>query len=238
MFAGPNGSGKSLLKQLLRPSLLGVYLNPDELEKQVRLTGYLNLNDYGVTAECDEILSFFRNSPLLFSQGLNQSCDRLAFTDDRLDFSQITINSYFASVAIDFIQRKLIASKQSFTLETVMSHPSKIDLLANAKKEGYRTYLYYIATDDPSINVERVRLRVESGGHDVPENRIISRYHRSLGLLSDAIKNTNRAFIFDNSGNNLGHTFLAEITDGADLTPKSTLIPAWFKQYVLDKFQS
>jgi len=36
VFAGPNGSGKSTLKSVLPPPLLGVYLNPDEIEVQER----------------------------------------------------------------------------------------------------------------------------------------------------------------------------------------------------------
>lgn len=35
MFAGPNGSGKSTLKSVLPPELLGVYLNPDEIEQKI-----------------------------------------------------------------------------------------------------------------------------------------------------------------------------------------------------------
>lgn len=41
MFAGPNGSGKSTLKSVLIPELLGVYLNPDEIEATIKRTGTL-----------------------------------------------------------------------------------------------------------------------------------------------------------------------------------------------------
>ena len=36
MFAGPNGSGKSTLKSYVPVELLGVYLNPDEMESEIR----------------------------------------------------------------------------------------------------------------------------------------------------------------------------------------------------------
>lgn len=102
---------------------------------------------------------------------------------------------------------------------------------------GYRTYLYFIATDDPSINISRVHNRVKLGGHAVPEVRIVQRYHRSLGLLMKAIRHTNRAYIFDNSGDNAdrSHTWLAEVTDGKTLELKTDQIPAWFKRTVLDQ---
>ena len=63
------------------------------------------------------------------------------------------VNSYFASVAGDFLRQKLLAQKISFTFETVMSHPSKVELLAEAQRAGYRTYLYFVATEDPAINI-------------------------------------------------------------------------------------
>lgn len=117
-----------------------------------------------------------------------------------------------------------------------MSHPSKVALLARAQQADYRTYLYYIATDDPAINISRVANRVKLGGHPVPADRIEQRYHRSLALLRDAIRHTNRAYVFDNSGDNADHqhTWLAEITDGQELELKTDLVPAWFQRAVLD----
>lgn len=102
---------------------------------------------------------------------------------------------------------------------------------------GYRTYLYFVATDDPAINVSRVRNRVALKGHDVPKDKIVSRYARSLDLLMDAVRHTNRAYVFDNSGDSKDgtQTWLAEITDGRKLELKTDRIPVWFKRSVLDK---
>jgi len=63
-----------------------------------------------------------------------------------------------------------------------------VELLAQAQRVGYRTYLYFIATDDPEINISRVRNSVKLGGHSVPEDRIAPRYGRSLDLLMEAIR--------------------------------------------------
>ena len=73
----------------------------------------------------------------------------------------------------------------------------------------------------------------------MPEDRIVTRYHRSLELLLDAIHQTNRAYVFDNSGDSKDqkHTWLAEITDGRVLELKSDQMPAWFKRAVLDKIR-
>ena len=240
MFAGPNGSGKSTLKSYLPKELLGVYLNPDEIEQAIRTHGFLDFATFGVTTTADEVLAFFNDSSFLASAGLGEAARQLSFSNNRLDFTKVAVNSYFASVTGDFLRHKLLEQKVSFTFETVMSHPSKVALLAEAQQAGYRTYLYFVATDDPAINISRVRNRVHLGGHDVPEDRIVTRYHRSLELLLDAIHQTNRAYVFDNSGDNKDqkHTWLAEITDGRVLELKSDQIPAWFKRAVLDKIKS
>jgi predicted ABC-type ATPase len=237
MFAGPNGSGKSTLRSYLPTALLGVYLNPDELEQEIRRQGFLDLTAYGVTTAANEVLPFFLNSAFLNSAGLGAAAKQLAFSHDHLDFQKVPLNSYLASVAGDFLRQKLLAQRASFTFETVMSHPSKVEILAKAQQLGYRTYLYFVATDDPAINISRVKSRVKLGGHAVPEDRIETRYYRSLDLLMDAIRHTNRAYVFDNSGDNQEkkHTWLAEVTDGRELELKSDRIPAWFKRAVLDK---
>ena len=235
MFAGPNGSGKSELKQYLRASLLGVYLNPDELEKEIRQQGFLDLAAYGAATTNDEVRSFIMRSPFLRSAGFGDAAAQLGFADGRLSFGGVAVNSYFASVAVDFIRQKLLERKATFTFETVMSHEGKVALLEQAQRAGYRTYLYFIATEDPAINISRVRHRVKEGGHAVPEDKIESRYYRSLDLLMDAIRVTNRAYIFDNSTDSQKHTWIAEITDGRELELKIREIPAWFRRAVLEK---
>lgn len=237
MFAGPNGSGKSELKKYLPPKLLGIYLNPDELEKEMRQQGFLDFSQFGVAVRAEEILPFFTQSEFLIANGLGPSASRLHFTDGKLSFKGVEVNSYLASVAVDFLRQKLLEKKITFTFETVMSHPGKVDILSAAQQAGYRTYLYFIATEDPEINISRVRTRVKLGGHPVPEDKIATRYYRSLDLLMGAIRHTNRAYIFDNSGHEKHHTWLAEITEGKELELKSEQIPAWFKRTVLDKIK-
>ena len=164
MFAGPNGSGKSTLKDYLPAALLGVYLNPDEIEKDVRRRGFLDFSEYGVTTTEIEVLEFFRISELLAKAGLAEAVQTLAFADGRLDFTRVKIDSYLASVATDFLRQRLLIQRSTFTFETVMSHPGKVALLTQAQAAGYRTYLYFVATDDPAINISRVKNRVTLGG--------------------------------------------------------------------------
>lgn len=233
MFAGPNGSGKSTIKSVIRRELLGVYVNPDEIEASIKQDNFLDFGDFDIRTEKGEVLEFFKDSTLLKKANLLEEADNLRFTENRLSFFEVDINSYFASVAADFIRQKLVLGKKSFSFETVMSSPDKVDLLEKSRKFGYRNYLYFVATDNPEINISRVKFRVDSGGHDVPKDKIVSRYFRSLDLLWEAVKITDRAYIFDNSGSKL--SFLAEITDAAKLEIKTETVPQWFKKYVLKK---
>jgi predicted ABC-type ATPase len=234
MFAGPNGSGKSTIKSVIRSELLGVYINPDEIEKDIRNDDFLDLLAFGVRTTSTEILAFFQHSTLLTKADLLDEVEYLSFNDDKLSFHNVIVNSYFASVAADFIRHKLLETGTSFTFETVMSSPDKVAFLQKAQRRGYRTYLYYVATEDPIINILRVQRRVSLGGHPVPEDKIIARYSRSLDLLVDAIRHTNRAYIFDNSTHQ--QIWTAEITEGEFLEMKTDRMPAWFKTAVWDKF--
>ena len=237
MFAGPNGSGKSTLKSVLPLEHLGIYLNPDEIESKIRRHGILSITDFGVTLDADidaRVFAFFNQSKLLHDAGLIAEASKLRAIDGRVDFSDVAMNSYLASVVADFLRQELLRQRVSFTLETVMSSPDKIRLLEQAQQLGYRTYLYFIATDDPTINISRVENRVKQGGHAVPKEKIVQRYYRSLDLLIDAIRHSNRSFVFDNSGHNQKRTWLAEITDGVTLEIKVDQLPAWFIKAVLD----
>ncbi len=165
---------------------------------------------------------------------MQSQAQQLTFSDNHLRFNNIQVNSYFASVLSDFVRNKLLDEKISFTFETVMSSSDKVAFLKKAQERGFRTYLYFVATEDPLINVSRVSYRVKNGGHPVPQDKIISRYHRSLALLFDATRYANRSYIFDNSST--ARVYIAEVTDGEVLEMKTELMPFWFKTALWDKF--
>lgn len=233
MFAGPNGSGKSTMKEVIPPELLGVYVNPDDIEKAWRQSGCIDLSMFKVRVDAEEVLAFFRKSTFLANAGFSLVVSQLRFDENRLCLDPELVNSYFASVVSDFIRHKLLEQKIDFTFETVMSSADKVDFLHRAKASGFRVYLYYVATEDPEINISRVRYRVKMHGHDVPEDKIVERYFRSLDLLVNAIRLSDRAYIFDNSSQD--RIWLAEVTDGAELEFKTDLVPHWFEEYVLDR---
>lgn len=236
MFAGPNGSGKSTIKEVLPAELLGVYINPDEIEKQLANTRTLDLACYQVKAQDGDFITYLHESTLLEKAGLLDQVPSITCTNGVINFGPAKINSYFASVIASYIREKLLESKTSFTFETVMSSADKVEFLHKAQKSGFRTYLYFVATEDPRINISRVAYRVRTGGHPVPEEKIISRYSRSLDLLFQALRYSDRAYIFDNSGSN--RIWLAEITDGAELEIREGPLTNWFNTYIWEKLHS
>lgn len=97
------------------------------------------------------------------------------------------------------LRNRALEMRGDVMYETVMSHPSKIAELQRAKTAGYQVTIHLIATEDPTVNEARVGARVEAGGHDVPRDRIRSRYERTLALAPVAIGYADRALVFDNT---------------------------------------
>ncbi|GHV40858.1 ATPase AAA [Synergistales bacterium] len=92
--------------------------------------------------------------------------------------------------------------RESFAFETVFSHPSKVELMSYAKELGYDIKLYFVCTQDADVNVARVKRRYQNGGHDVPEDKIRSRYVRSMEILKQSLPIADEAAIFNNSWKN------------------------------------
>ena len=219
IFAGPNGSGKSTLNAIINKDLLGIYINADDLEKNINTIGYLDFSPYPFKTMEDVLFNFLQCHPLIAKANLLEEIKKLTFKDNRLYFTNVALNSYFTSVCADYIRHRLLDNRISFTFETVMSSADKVYFMNKAKNAGYRVYLYYIATEDPIINISRVQNRVQKGGHFVPEDKIKNRYYRSLELLREAVSYSNRAYIFDNSQSK--KVWLAEITDAKNIDLKS-----------------
>ena len=98
------------------------------------------------------------------------------------------------------IRQMLLKSHKDFTFEAVLSTDRNLELLQEAKEQGYEIHAVFVLTNDPCINVERVKYRVKAGGHDVPEEKIISRYERSLRNLSRLVRIADHTRVIDNSG--------------------------------------
>ncbi len=81
-------------------------------------------------------------------------------------------HSYEAAKIAETMRMQLLQQGRTFCFETVFSHPSKIDFVAQAKVMGYQIVLVFIHLDLVSLNQARVAQRVSEGGHDVPEDKV------------------------------------------------------------------
>jgi predicted ABC-type ATPase len=91
----------------------------------------------------------------------------------------------------------LIKGGESFITETVFSHPSKLDLIDDAHRAGYVVTLHVLLIPQ-HLALPRVRLRVESGGHDVPARKVVERYERLWPLVATALTRADSATVYDN----------------------------------------
>jgi predicted ABC-type ATPase len=104
-----------------------------------------------------------------------------------------------AAQQAEAFRNKFVDTKTDFTFETVLSTERNLLLLRKAKENGYKIQCVYILTCNADINVARVKSRVLEGGHEVPEEKIRSRYIKSLGILPQLIDACNEILVFDNS---------------------------------------
>lgn len=112
------------------------------------------------------------------------------------------------------LRERCLREKRSLAFETVLSMADKIDFIQRAKAAGFFVRLFFVGTDDPSINAKRVALRVMEGGHEVPIGKIIARYSRSLANCPPAVRLADRAYIYDNSIDNAAARLLFRTIDG------------------------
>ena len=242
MFAGPNGSGKTSLAQKLAKEFspdglfqLHYFINADDIYRRLREGTGIPLEPLGRAVAAEEIRVALRDSGRLPANHPFPAAAEAA--NSRLTAPAGLVDAYAAAAVADFLREELLAAGRSFSFETVMSHRSKIDFFARARVLGYRTYLYFVATESPQLNVYRVRNRTALGGHDVPDNKVMERYERCLALVGDALSHAYRAFLFDNSGPE--PTWLAEQTPEGELQPKVEPddLPAWFRARVAPRYK-
>jgi predicted ABC-type ATPase len=230
VIAGHNGSGKSTLTDIIRGMVkLGIYINADEIKVKILRTARLSFSDYDLSITDSVFYTALRQTP--FKSG--QETGYWVFENNGLSFLDLLkLDDYFVAFLADFIRNSLLEQTDRFSFETVMSHPSKLDFMRQAKERGFKVYLYFVSLPNPELNLLRVKTRVEQGGHDVKEDKVKERYARTMSLLLDAMKIADNAYIFDNSGSE--PKMIAQKESGI-LKTLGGYTPVWYQEYVLNK---
>ena len=144
---------------------------------------------------------------------------------------ELGLEPYVAASAAEVLRREYIDREESFIFETVLSDPvgAKVDFLAQTAAAGFNVVLCFIAIRDPMMSKQRVSMRVSQGGHDVPDNKLESRYPRTLANLRLAIEKLPRIYVYDNSDLVCPYKLVAVFNDGKlQETPEE--IPSWIRE--------
>lgn len=131
----------------------------------------------------------------------------------------------------DARRAELLRSGQSFVSETVFSHESKLALIEEARHSGFVVVLLVVCLDDPQRLLARVRQRVQEGGHDVPAERILARYPRTIKNLAQAVRRADLAMLYDSGGtaalDGVNRPVRVAVCRGQETRTLVTYLPEW-----------
>ena len=156
----------------------------------------------------------------------------LRFVNADVLAAELAVEPYEAARLADALRRALVGRGESFVFETVFSDPvgDKVAFLAEAARRGYVyvVVLCYIGLSGPDQSAERVAMRVSQGGHDVPDDKLRSRFSRTIANVQAAIARLPHVLIYDNSDLNVPYRQVAVIDHG-QLRHLQEPIPEWLR---------
>jgi predicted ABC-type ATPase len=134
------------------------------------------------------------------------------------------------------LRQQYLDQEISFSFETVFSDPEqdKVGFMAEARRRGYLVLLIAVGLESIEKSKARVALRHSKGGHNVPEDRIESRYERVLLNFSHGARISTLAIYFDNSEDriedDLDTYWDIAFFENGELVVKADAPPAWWNQ--------
>jgi predicted ABC-type ATPase len=146
---------------------------------------------------------------------------------------ELGLNPYEAARIANSLRHELVKQRESFVFETVFSDPvgDKVAFLKDAAATGYCVVLCYIGISTAKVSEERVAMRISQGGHDVPAEKLETRFPRILANLQTAIKELPLVLVFDNEDISNPYRKVAEFRQGGRLMVGKP-IPAWLKSAI------
>lgn len=103
-----------------------------------------------------------------------------------------------AKIAIN-LRNNCFQYGKSFNKETTLTGKTILKNIDKAKEQGYELQLFYVGLNSSDIAKERVKNRVEKGGHNIENNVIEKRYYESLKNLKKIISKFDKVYLYDNS---------------------------------------
>jgi len=141
---------------------------------------------------------------------------------------EFNIDAYEAARIAGAIRTELVRQRESFVFETVFSDPvgGKLAFLHEAARNGYTVLLCFIGISSPEVSDERVAMRVSQGGHDVPTEKLFSRYPRILANLRTALRELQHVWVFDNDDLRTPYRLVA-VCEAGKLARLHSPVPQW-----------
>jgi predicted ABC-type ATPase len=144
--------------------------------------------------------------------------------------SELDLGAYRAAEIAAKLRREFLEQNESFIFETVFSDPAgeKLAFLKHAARHGYTVVLVFIGIANPERSEERIAMRISQGGHDVPTEKLVSRFPRTLANLKQALRELPNVFVFDNDDLRTPFRSVAIFRNGRPLLLKQP-VPEWLK---------
>lgn len=143
---------------------------------------------------------------------------------------QLGVGAYQAAELAEAARQELYSRRESFIFETVFSDPvgGKLSFLEEAGAQKYHVVLCFVGIGDASVSQRRVTQRVLEGGHDVPTDKLITRYPRTMENLRLAILRLPLVLVYDNDDLRQPHRFCAAAGMGKVIETAEP-VPEWLK---------
>ncbi len=99
---------------------------------------------------------------------------------------------------------ELFKNQETFAFETTLATKTYKQKIEYAKENNYNTTLLFFWLESSELATERVRIRVNEGGHNIPKDVIERRYLNGIKNLFDIyLEIVDQILIFDNSEGNI-----------------------------------
>ena len=144
--------------------------------------------------------------------------------------AELDLDPYAAAELTNALRRELVRRRESFVFETVLSDPvgNKVAFLEEAGRSGYTVVLCYVGVSGAEVSEQRVAMRVSQGGHDVPSEKLATRFPRTLANLAEALRRLPLVLVLDNDDLAVPFRRVAVVESGRVLE-RADLVPAWLE---------
>lgn len=144
---------------------------------------------------------------------------------------EMYLGEYAGAELAAALRYALVEQRESFIFETVFSDPvgDKLQFLKRASDLDYTVVLCFIGLANAKQSEDRVDLRVSQGGHDVPREKLVARFPRTLANLKAAFHQLPSVFVFDNSNLRRPFRYIAAFENGRAVVLNHP-VPRWFRR--------